>query len=214
MKHNRRKYFFVYKGLQTRYLLYIVIILSLVSGAGIVGSYFGVWGSILKSFSEKEIRETIITAARIYEYETARHPQTNKEPLSSLRVFKETELLSDRQKEVLQQILNDTYSQLIRLGLLLLFFIAWGSIFLTHKVAGPLFRFTKSFEELKSGNLTLRIHLRKWDETKGLANIFNDTISVLDHRISKLKQLASQKSSPEVLQEIQHELSKFKTSTL
>ena len=112
----------------------------------------------------------------------------------------------------MQQILDRTYAELIKLGILLLVFIGWGSIFLTHKIAGPLFRFTKTFQSLSQGDLTLRIQLRKWDEAKGLALEFNQMMLALDQKISTVKKLAQNKSSDETLKQIQKELTYFKTS--
>lgn len=51
------------------------------------------------------------------------------------------------------------------------------SIFLTHKIAGPVYRLKQALAELLGGNLDSRIHLRKWDDLQELAaqvNLFSD----------------------------------------
>lgn len=51
------------------------------------------------------------------------------------------------------------------------------SIFLTHKIAGPVYRLKQALTELLGGNLDSRIHLRKWDDLQELAaqvNLFSD----------------------------------------
>src|SRR5438309_11848334 len=47
------------------------------------------------------------------------------------------------------------------------------SIYLTHRLAGPLFRFEQAARELIRGNLALRIRLRKRDELHELAGLLN-----------------------------------------
>lgn len=211
---NRRKHFLIEKPLQFRYILYIVTTLTVVSVCGMIGTYFGVWGSVIKAFSEEEIRETLVTASRIYEYEEARRPKTALEKLTlpSLRFFKETALLSDRQKEILKNILNETHVKLAWLSLFLFVFIGWGSIYLTHKIAGPLYRFTKSFEALTNRDLTLRIRLRKWDEAKHVAQRFNEMMAHLDVSFQKMKRIADEYPKDQALEELKKELAKFKTS--
>ncbi|OGW80865.1 MAG: hypothetical protein A3G33_05585 [Omnitrophica bacterium RIFCSPLOWO2_12_FULL_44_17] len=212
---NRRKHFFIQKPLQLRYVLYVVATLTIVSTCAIIGTYFGVWGSVIKAFSEEEIRETIITASRIYEYEEARRPKSimDKFTFPSIRFFKETELLSERQKEILKQILDETHIRLAWLSLLLFIFIGWGSIYLTHKIAGPLYRFSKSFEALVNRDLTLRIRLRKYDEAQQVAQRFNEMMAYLDVSVQKMKRIADEYPKDLAIEELKKELAKFKTSS-
>jgi methyl-accepting chemotaxis protein len=54
------------------------------------------------------------------------------------------------------------------------------TLFLTHRVAGPFFRFEKAFDEMIKGDISNKIILRKKDEGKDLAqkiNVFNDKLS-------------------------------------
>ena len=63
------------------------------------------------------------------------------------------------------------------------------SMFLTHRVAGPLFRFEKSVEEMLSGNLDFQIQLRSKDEGKELAEKMNRLIGMLSSRIGEMREL-------------------------
>ena len=47
------------------------------------------------------------------------------------------------------------------------------SIFITHKIAGPLYRLKKSISEITEGNLDVKVKLRKGDDLKDLAEHFN-----------------------------------------
>ncbi len=210
---NRRKHFLVDKSLQFHYLLYIVATLAIVAGVGMTGSYFGIWGSVVKTFSEESLHETMVTAAQINEYEQARRPSPKTTALPSIRTYQETSLLSERQKELIREIMDETNQKMLTLGALLLIFIGWGSIFLTHKIAGPIFKFGQYFQELAKGNLALRIKLRKFDEARNLELRFNEMAAALDATVAKMKRIAREMPRETALDELKKELSKIKTTS-
>ncbi|MEW6586434.1 MAG: methyl-accepting chemotaxis protein [Nitrospirota bacterium] len=61
------------------------------------------------------------------------------------------------------------------------------SMFLTHRFAGPIYRFEKSVEEMINGNLAFQIRLRSRDEGKELAQKINDLIATLSSRLGEMK---------------------------
>ncbi|MFN3395547.1 MAG: HAMP domain-containing protein [Thermodesulfovibrionales bacterium] len=61
------------------------------------------------------------------------------------------------------------------------------SLFLSHRIAGPLYRFEISIEEIIKGNLSFRIKLRKKDEAKELAEAMNRMIETLSSYISQIR---------------------------
>lgn len=208
---NRRRHFLVDKSFQLHYVLYIVLTLSIICSVGMIGNYYGIWASVIKAFSEESLQESLITSAQLNEYETSRHPSSKMNPSPSLRTYHETALLSQHQKEIIRQIMDDAHRKTIALGILLLFFIGWGSIFLTHKVAGPIFKLTQYMEVLKKGDLSARISFRKFDELHYLEKYFNDLASTLDTSLSQMKWILKDSKDPAAV-EAKKELSKFKTS--
>ena len=158
---NMRKHFFIDKPLQSRYGIYVAFTLFVVCGACVLGLYFSIWSSVIESFSDEKIFQEIKTAARIQDYEHAREETPEDPKLSSLRLFKEVDLLSARQREIMEEILVRSNARLVPTAFILIIFIAIGSIYLTHKIAGPLFRLRKSFESVRDGEFRTRIYLRK-----------------------------------------------------
>ncbi|MBW1741517.1 MAG: hypothetical protein JRJ42_10365 [Deltaproteobacteria bacterium] len=63
-------------------------------------------------------------------------------------------------------------------------------IFLSHKIAGPFYRFQKTFEEIGGGNLSLRIGLRKKDQFVAIAEKINQMNEQLNDRVVRLKEKA------------------------
>jgi len=210
---ERRKHFFINKPLQLRYMAYTTLTLLTISIIALVSLYIGIWGSVLDSFSDEKIRNDLLIASRLTEYEQARLP-SKSDPLSTLSFFKQAEKLSQRQREIFKDILNETNRKLIVKLFLLFFFIAWGSIYLSHKIAGPLYRFHLSLEDVEKGDLTTRVHLRKFDEAQFLADQFNRTMESLDVTFARLKNVVNEnESNPKrMVARLKEEFSKIQTS--
>ena len=60
-------------------------------------------------------------------------------------------------------------------------------IFLSHKIAGPLYRFESVLKDLAKGNLTTRINLRKSDQLEDIKNTFNAALESADERLTEVK---------------------------
>lgn len=209
---NMRRQFFIDKPFQSKYGAYVALTLLVTTGICAVGLYFGILGSVIESFSDANLYNEIQMAARIQDYEHAREPaQPSK--LSSLRLFREVNLLSERQIDILEHILKRANKTLLWQSFLLIILIGCGSIFLTHKIAGPFYRFRKAFEAVKKGELNTRIHLRKNDEGMHVAESFNEMIGTLDNEVANLKKITRTAGSAELKPKLENELSKFKTTT-
>lgn len=70
-------------------------------------------------------------------------------------------------------------------GVILFFGVV--SIFVSHKIAGPLFRIKKSLAQVSEGDLSVVIKLRKWDDLKDLAEHINVLIEELRTFVTALR---------------------------
>ena len=61
------------------------------------------------------------------------------------------------------------------------------SIYLTHRLGGPLYRFEQTARELIRGNLGLRIRLRKRDELHELAGLLNEVFDMLEQAFRDIR---------------------------
>jgi methyl-accepting chemotaxis protein len=190
---HKRTHYLINRPLQLRYMFFILILLLTVMGATVASMYYGIWGSVLRELSDEGIRNKLIIANRIYQYEKVRQnepaPAAEAQP-ASLSFIRETELLSAREREVFKEILGRTNRRLMLYFAVLLGFIAWVTVFLSHKIAGPLYRFEQCFQQLEQGDLTVRARLRKHDEAIWLAEKFNRMAERLDHHVNELKRSA------------------------
>jgi len=72
------------------------------------------------------------------------------------------------------------------IGIVILLFGAV-SIFITHKIAGPLYRLKKSLSQVTEGNLNVVVKLRKWDDLQDLAEHVNILIGELRTFVTTLR---------------------------
>ncbi len=82
-----------------------------------------------------------------------------------------------------------------------IFIIAGGIIvtvlamFLTHRLAGPVYRLEKSLEQMIDGNFNFDIRLRSKDEIKELADMVNVLNTRLSARLREMRELTEQVGS-------------------
>ncbi|MCK9432675.1 MAG: methyl-accepting chemotaxis protein [Candidatus Omnitrophica bacterium] len=87
----------------------------------------------------------------------------------------------------------------------------------SHKIAGPLYRFRKTIEAVKEGNLASNFHLRDYDQLKSLSEEVNAMISKMREQINLVKKgiggLKEKKGniSEQEIAELEKEINYFKT---
>lgn len=211
---ERRRNFLINKPLQLRYLATLTVIVLIILFVSLGSAYLGIWGGVLDAFSDERIQNDLLTASRLQQYEEARYPRMPDTGFSTLSFFAQAERLSNRQREVFREILNETNGKLAGKLFLLLIFLAAGTLFISHKIAGPLYRFQNILDQMAQGDLQVRCHLRKFDEAKLVAQTFNKALESLDGRVSRLKQIIreNEKHPDCLLPLLKEALSHFKTS--
>lgn len=78
------------------------------------------------------------------------------------------------------------YTNIITL-ILISFATIFVTLFISHKIAGPMFRFEKEIKIIAGGDLTVKIHLRRKDQITELAYDINNMTANLNHKVSDIK---------------------------
>jgi methyl-accepting chemotaxis protein len=65
-------------------------------------------------------------------------------------------------------------------------------VFLSHRIAGPLYRFEKVIEDISGGDLTSRIDLRRTDQLTEIKEVLNSLIHSMDLRIGRIKDISDE----------------------
>ncbi|WP_045226691.1 HAMP domain-containing protein [Methyloterricola oryzae] len=74
-------------------------------------------------------------------------------------------------------------------------------LYISHKIAGPMYRFQKLFGEVGRGNLDLRASLREHDQMKELAAAFDDMLEAL--RRQREERAAAVRDAAAAVQQLQ-----------
>jgi methyl-accepting chemotaxis protein len=69
---------------------------------------------------------------------------------------------------------------------------AFAMIMLSHRIAGPIFRFNSTLDEINAGNLTRRFNLRGKDQFKDLAERINALAAMMDGKMGDIKGRAAE----------------------
>ncbi|MCD6298210.1 MAG: methyl-accepting chemotaxis protein [Deltaproteobacteria bacterium] len=103
------------------------------------------------------------------------------------------------------------YTNIITLILILLATITV-VLFISHKIAGPMFRFEKELKEIGQGNLTKSIRLRNKDQITDMATDLNsmtaslhDKVTAIQNDVEQVIEFASkQNASEKIIEELRH----------
>ena len=89
---------------------------------------------------------------------------------------------------LLAELLRAYWIFIVTGGLLAVFV----SVFLTHRFAGPLFRFEKTLEKMIGGDFNLEIRLRTKDEAKEVAQLLNQFNNQISSNLRELRSLSDE----------------------
>ncbi|MCP4671682.1 MAG: HAMP domain-containing protein [Desulfobacula sp.] len=62
------------------------------------------------------------------------------------------------------------------------------TLFISHRIAGPMFRFEKDIRQITKGDLTVRINLRQKDQFSEMAKAFNEMSSSLHNKVTQINE--------------------------
>lgn len=182
----KRTHFLIKKSFQLRYTLTIAATMLVIMLVSVAGLYVGMWGAIIENFSRFNVSENLETAQRIAGYEEARF---GKGDFRFERLFREAELLSAKEQEMLHNALVSVNKSLVPKLAILVIVMFLGGIFVSHRIAGPMYRFEKSAEAIRSGDLSASFHIRHSDEMQETAGSLEAMAAALRDDIEKIKKL-------------------------
>jgi nitrate/nitrite-specific signal transduction histidine kinase len=77
------------------------------------------------------------------------------------------------------------------------------TVFFSHKVAGPIYRFEKACNSVIEGDYTSEIKLRKGDEMQNLAALLNEAIRASRDRLKILSELENVENRKEIISKLE-----------
>jgi nitrogen fixation/metabolism regulation signal transduction histidine kinase len=190
-----RKHFFINRKMQGRYMLTFLVPMLVM----LVFLLFTLYVA-----SQSVIATTTTIIKEEIENKTATQLQDQQQPT----VAQYSQLIQDIQNYIRDFSGDQKYKKAL-LGSLLWVFgigifliivqIALLTIFFSHKLAGPLYRFEKVCHGLIDGNYSEGVYLRKGDEMQNLARLFNEMIKLTGDRMKALRDAPDQPKKEEIL---------------
>ena len=180
----KRRNYLINKKFQLKYTVSIVamlLVVMLVSGFGL---YMGMWGSIIENFSKFKVSQNLENVKRITDYENARYKRGD---YRLEKIFREAELLSTQEKDALKGALQSVNRSLIPKIIILAALIFLAGIFVSHKLAGPMYRIEQSAEAIEHGDLRVNFKIRKGDEMRDATGALEGMVKALHEDIKKMK---------------------------
>ncbi len=193
-----RKHFFINRKLQGKYMLTFLIPMLVMLVFMLLTLYFA---------SETVVSTTTATIKQGIQDKEAFHFQDKESPsVESYRA-----LLSDVKSFLRNYSSDETYRRVVLVSLLWVFGIGvllviiqivLLTIFFSHKLAGPIYRFERLCHTIIEGDYTGEIILRRGDEMQNLASLLNEVIGRTHERFTQLRDAADGEAKQKVFSSI------------
>ncbi|OGJ93423.1 MAG: hypothetical protein A2487_16920 [Candidatus Raymondbacteria bacterium RifOxyC12_full_50_8] len=188
MGQYKRTHFFINKRLQIRYMVSLLIpMLILIVFIGLVMFYSqSKFSTAATREIGKELQQIIRTNKMYIEDEVQRNAKSLSDIENQLNQY------ITGAKNFSKSLLETAY-KILFLGLFVVVIeIAFLTIFISHKIAGPIYRLERFAEDMRNGNFGSRIFLRKGDELADIASNFNKTGDFVRDTVKKLLDINAQ----------------------
>jgi len=178
-----RTHFFIDRNFQGRYMLTLLIPMLILLVFMLLTLYFA---------SQSIISTTVRIIKQDIESKIVLELQDQVEPSAErygvlVNGIKDYIRSFSSNKEFRSSLLN-SLMWVFGVGMLLVIVqIVLLTIFFSHKVAGPVYRFEKVCHNMIEGNYTDSIRLRKGDEMQNLAKLLNEVVRINRERLLSLK---------------------------
>jgi len=186
MKKNKykREHFLISKEIQGAYmvsfLVPLIIMLLIMSAIFVIGLRSGVTSSI--ESVNRDVNDRLAASLMGIEEPTTRHYRNAIDDVRQL--LNGGDSVRNRDKNVNAIILSLMYI-LIPGFLLAIIQLVFLTIFFSHKIAGPVFRFELACKRVIDGDYKEKIYLRDGDKMKNLAALFNQMTELTRERLLK-----------------------------
>jgi nitrate/nitrite-specific signal transduction histidine kinase len=195
----KRKHVFINRKLQGRYMVTFLIPMLIMFVFMILTLYFAA-------------HSIIYTAAVIVKEDVQNIVTIQSQDAEELPVESYKKIIKDINNYLLEFSENKKYRSAVLMSLLWVFGIGFFliiiqlvllTIFFSHKLAGPIYRFETVCHNILNGKYTDKIVLRKGDDMQNLANLLNEVIAKTRTIIRGLKSAESDEDKQKILDSIE-----------
>jgi nitrogen fixation/metabolism regulation signal transduction histidine kinase len=190
-----RKHFFIDRKMQGRYMLTLLIPMLIMLAFFLI---------VLYSASQSIVATTTRIIKEEVENKIAVQFQDQQNPsVESYQALIATikSYIRDFSSDVkYRKAVLESLMWIFGIGILIIVVqIALLTIFFSHKLAGPIYRFEKMCHTLIEGTYTDKIYLRRGDEMQNLAQLFNEVIRTADERLTALRDAKTEEEKNKIV---------------
>lgn len=113
--------------------------------------------------------------------------KTDPASMSGLKMIDESQRLGTNIIESLDKLKETIVLAFLITMVVALIIVATVFLIISHRIAGPIYRFEQTLNAYKDGDLSIRVHLRKHDELKDLADAFNGMGENLNQKMKEIQ---------------------------
>lgn len=106
-------------------------------------------------------------------------------------------VIQDTPLVILPSVVLTTVITIVVVGVI----VAIVTLLVSHKIAGPMFRFEKDIERIAGGDLKSHINLRKGDQFQEMVTSINTMIDSLNLKVSKIRDEVMEQAENQALSE-------------
>lgn len=190
-----RKHFFINRKLQGKYMITFLVPM-VVMLLFMIGTLYSTVHSLTES--------VVVMIQKGVESRVNSHTQ-DKESISSddYRVMKQdvnTFLREFNESDTYRYKVSNSLVFVFALGILFVIIqVVFLTVFFSHRLAGPVYRFEHFCKKIIDGDYRERITLRKGDEMRELADRLNEMAEATHHRIKVLSDKSSSQEEKETI---------------
>lgn len=194
----KRRNYLIDKAFQLHYVGIVFLFCLLITGAILFSFYFGFRNVIYDQFSWKSLLSQLKVIDRVAGTQEM-HTRYNKfsgqngaVDIEQSKMQREATLLGRKQEELFSYMLVKIMKEVSVLLIALIIIVCLGTIFLTHKIAGPIYRIRMLLKQVHEGNLNVVFKLREEDQLQGLANSLNEVFADYRKNLKNISEVAEE----------------------
>ena len=107
-------------------------------------------------------------------------------------------VIQDTPLAILPSVVLTTLITIVVVGII----VGIVTLLVSHKIAGPMFRFEKDIERIAAGDLKSHIRLRKGDQFQELVKTLNTMIDSLNCKVSEVQKQAAEQAESQALTDV------------
>jgi nitrogen fixation/metabolism regulation signal transduction histidine kinase len=187
-----RKHFFIDRKIQGRYMLTLLVPMLVLLLFFLVTLFFA--SQSIVNTTTKIIKEDLESKTE-FTFQDQVNPAVEMYMKNVKNYLREFSNDAKHQEAVLKRLVL-----IFGIGILLIVAqIALLTVFFSHKLAGPIYRFEKACASIVGGNYTEQVFLRKGDEMQNLARLLNDVMRLSGERLAALRDAATDEERKKII---------------